>query len=249
MTSTALVALLIIVISGLMMAGFAVLARRTKFVFREINAFKSIRRSVSMVVEDGSRLHVSLGRGSLLAPFGAAALAGLAMLRRLAEITSTSDRPPFATSGDPLINLLAQETLGAAHDVVQPEKPFDPNYGRLTGLTPFSYAAGALPYIREDEVSTNVLIGNYGVEIALLTEASEREGAAIIAASDNLPAQAVLYAATPGSLIGEELFAAGAYHQGGDFHTASLVVQDVLRWILIIVILAGIILKLVGVPL
>jgi hypothetical protein len=243
---TNVIALLIIVVSALMMAGFAFLARRSSFVFREIGAFKFIRRSVSMVVEDGSRLHVSLGRGSLLTPFGAAALVGLAMLRRLAEITTTSDRPPFTTTGDAVVNLLAQQTLRDAHENIQPEKPFDPNLGRLTGLTPFSYAAGAMPYIREDEVSTNVLVGNYGVEVALLAEASEREGAAIIAASDNLPAQAALYAATPGSLIGEELFAAGAYHQAGNFHTASLVVQDILRWILIIVMLAGIVLKLFG---
>ena len=246
MTPTNLVALIIIIVSALMMVVFAVLARRTKFVFREIGAFKFIKRSVSMVVEDGSRLHVSLGRGSLLTPFGAAALAGLVMLRRLAEITSTSDRPPFATSGDAVINLLSQETLRTAHEITQPEKPFDPSLSRLTGMTPFSYAAGAMPYIREDEVSTNVFIGNYGVEIALLAEASEREGAATIAASDNLPAQAALYAATPGSLIGEELFAGGAYYESGAFHVASLVIQDIFRWIIIVLILAGILLKLAG---
>jgi hypothetical protein len=245
---TNVIALLIIVVSALLMAGFAFLARRSKFVFREIGAFVFIRRSVSMVVEDGSRLHVSLGRGSLLTPFGAAALAGLSMLRRLAEITTTSDRPPFATTGDAVVNLLSQQTLRSAHENIQTEKPFDPNQARLTGLTPFSYAAGALPYIREDEVSTNVLVGNFGVEVALLAEASEREGAAVIAASDNLPAQAALYATTPGSLIGEELFAAGAYQQAGNFHTASLVVQDILRWIVIIVIFGGIVLKLFGAP-
>jgi hypothetical protein len=245
-TPTDVVALIIIIVSALMMVVFAVLARRSKFVFREINAFKFIKRSVSMVVEDGSRLHVSLGRGSLLTPFGAAALAGLTMLRRLAEITSTSDRPPFATSGDAITNMMAQETLRTAHEITQPEKPFDPSQGRLTGMTPFSYAAGAMPYIRDDQVSTNVFIGNFGVEIALLTEASEREGAATIAASDNLPAQSAIYAASPGSLIGEELFAGGAYYEAGSFHTASLVIQDIFRWIIIVIIIAGILLKLLG---
>jgi len=243
---TALIALITVIVAALMMAVFAFLAGKARFAFRDIDAFKFIRRSVGMVVEDGSRLHVSLGRGSLLTPFGSAALAGLAMLRRLAEITSTSDRPPIATSGDGVVNLLAQETMRTAHEVIQKDKPFDVNQARMTGVTPFSYAAGAMPYLRDDEVSTNVLIGNYGVEIGLLTEASEREGAAFIAASDHLPAQAVLYAASPDSLIGEELFASGAYNQAGNFHTASLVVQDILRWIIIIVILVGIAVKLSG---
>jgi hypothetical protein len=243
---TNVLALLILIVTAIMMFGFAFLARRSTFSFREIPAFKFIQRSVGMVVEDGSRLHISLGRGSLLTPFGGAALVGLAVLRRLAEITTTSDRPPFTTSGDPVVNLLSQQTLRDAHENTHIEKKFDPNQARLTGLTPFSYAAGALPYIREDEVSTNVLIGNYGIEVALLAEASEREGAALIAATDNLPAQAALYATTPGSLIGEELFAAGAYQQAGNFHTASLVVQDILRWILILVIFAGILIKLLA---
>lgn len=241
-----LIALGIVALAAILMAIFAFLAQRSPFNFRDIASFRQIRRAISMVVEDGSRLHVSLGRGSLLTPFGAAGLAGLSMLRRLGETTSLSDRPPIATTGDPVINLLAQETLRTAQEAVAKDKRFDPTQGRITGMTPFSYAAGAMPYIRDDQVSTNVLIGNYGVEVALLTEAAEREGSSMIAASDNLPAQAVLYAATSGSLIGEELFAVGAYHQAGHFHSASLRVQDILRWGIIAVIFVGILLKLVG---
>lgn len=247
MTPTGLIALLIVIIAAILMAVFAFLARRSPFSFREINAFKLIRRSVGMVVEDGSRLHVSLGRGSLLMPFGAAALAGLSVLRQLGETTATSDRPPIATSGDGVVNLLAQDTLLAAHEATRTEQPFDPTQARLTGLTPFAYAAGAMTYLRDDEVSTNVLIGNYGVEVGLLAEANERQGSTMVAASDQLPAQAVLYTLTPGSLVGEELFSAGAYHQAGNFHSASLVVQDIFRWLIILVILAGIVLNFLGV--
>ncbi len=247
MSATGLIALLIVIVAAILMAVFAFLARRTPFSFREIHAFKLIRRSVSMVVEDGSRLHVSLGRGSLLTPFGAAALAGLSVLRQLGETTATSDRPPIATSGDGVVHLLSQDTLRAAHEATRSEQPFDASQARLTGLTPFAYAAGAMTYLRDDEVSTNLLIGNYGAEVALLAEASERQGATLAAASDQLPAQAALYALTPGSLVGEELFSAGAYHQAGHFHSASLVVQDIFRWILVLVILTGIVLNLLGV--
>jgi hypothetical protein len=241
-----LIALGIVLIAAVMMAVFAFLAQRSPFHFRDIASFRQIRRAVSMVVEDGSRLHISLGRGSLLTPFGAVALAGLSMLRQLGETTSLSDRPPISTTGDPVINLLAQETLRTAQEAVDRDKAFDATQGRITGMTPFSYVAGAMPYIRDDQVSTNVLIGNYGVEVALLAEAAEREGAAVIAASDYLPAQAVLFVATPSPLIGEELFAAGAYQQAGNFHSASLRVQDIFRWVIIVAILIGILLKLVN---
>jgi hypothetical protein len=47
-------------------------------------------------------------------------------------------------------------------------------------------------------------------------------------------------------LIGEELYAAGAYIRAGSMHTASLHAQDVLRWLLVLSILAGVVLKLAG---
>jgi len=99
-----------------------------------------------------------------------------------------------------------------------------------------------MPTIRDESISTNVLIGNFGVEVGLLAEAAERQNAVVIAASDNLPAQAVLYSTSPDPIIAEELFAAGAYVQAGRMHNASLLTQDVLRWLIIGTILVGAIL-------
>jgi hypothetical protein len=246
-TTTGLIGLGVVGFVALFMVIFALVQARSPFSFRKIAAFPRIRRAVSLVVEDGTRLHVSLGRGSLLTPFGVAAYAGLSLLRRLGEVTSLSDRPPIATTGDGVLNLVAQDTLRTAHEAVAVDQNFDMNNGRLAGLTPFSFAAGVMPSIRDEGISTNVLIGNFGVEVGLLTESAERQNASVIAASDNLPAQAVLYAASPDPLLGEELFAAGAYVQAGSMHSASLVVQDLLRWLIIVVIIIGSILKLAGV--
>lgn len=79
--------------SAFLLLGMAILGRKATPVFREIPAFFRLRKAVGRAVEDGSRLHVSLGRGSLATPQGAAGLAGLSALRRLADLTSTSDLP------------------------------------------------------------------------------------------------------------------------------------------------------------
>ena len=241
------VSLGIVVFAIILMFVFVFVQRRFPFSIRNIPAFSRIRRAVSLVVEDGTRLHVSLGHGNLQTQFGAAAFAGLSLLRRLGEVTSLSDRPPIATSGNSILNSVAQDTLRNAHDAVTVEQSFELTNGRLTGLTPFSYAAGVMPIIRDESISTNVLIGNFGVEVGLLTEAAERQNAVVIAASDNLPAQAVLYAASPDALIAEELFASGAYVQSGRMHSASLITQDVLRWLIIIAVVIGAILKVAGI--
>lgn len=236
----------IVLFAAILMVVFALIQRRSPFSFRKISAFSRARQAVNLVVEDGTRLHVSLGHGNLQTQFGAAAFAGLSLLRRLGETTSLSDRPPIATSGNSVLNMVAQDTLRTAHEAVAVDQSFDTNNGRLTGLTPFSYAAGVMPTIRDEFISTNVLIGNFGVEVGLLSEAAERQNAVVIAASDNLPAQAVLYATSSDPIIGEELFAAGAYVQAGRLHSASLLAQDVLRWLVIIVILVGAALKMAG---
>jgi hypothetical protein len=88
-------------------------------------------------------------------------------------------------------------------------------------------------------------MGNFGVEAALLAEAGERANTYTLAASDNLVAQAVLFASAQEPLIGEELYAAGAYMDAGPIHTASLTVQDILRWLIIVAILVGALIQLI----
>ena len=236
----------IIFLSAALMVGLAALQRKSPPVFREIPAFTRLRRAVGRVVEDGTRLHVSLGRGALVTPQSASALAGLVFLRRLTELTSAGDQPPIATSGDAALSILSQDTLQAGSQV-SAQGAYDPTAGRLTGLTPFSYAAGAIQTIQDDNISTNVLMGNFGVEAALLTDAAERANTFTLAASDNLTAQSVLFASAQEPLIGEELYAAGAYFDAGPLHAASLTAQDILRWLIIVVILAGAFLKLIGI--
>jgi hypothetical protein len=201
---------------------------------------------VGLAVESGTRLHISLGRGNLLTARGGSALAGLAMLRRLAERTSASDRPPVVTSGDASLAFLSQDTLHSAYRAAGAEEQYRFSTGRLTGLTPFSYAAGTMPVEHDENVSANVVIGDLGAESALIAEASDRENSSLIAASDDLSAQAIFYAAAQEPLIGEELFAAGAYVGAGAAHEASLQVQDIFRWLIIIAILAGSLLKFLG---
>ncbi|MFH1524463.1 MAG: DUF6754 domain-containing protein [Chloroflexota bacterium] len=231
----------VIFITAVLILGLSWFRRKSSPAFRDIPAYTRLHRAIGRVVEDGTRLHISLGRGAITSPQSASALSGLTLLRRLSELTSAGDRPPIATSGDPALTILSQDTLQTTAQGI-----YDPTAGRLTGLTPFSFAAGAALAVHDENISTNALMGNFGVEAALLTDAGERAGAFTLAASDNLTAQAVIYASAQEPLIGEELYAAGAYTDAGSFHISSLIAQDVLRWLIITVIVVGALLKLTG---
>ncbi len=242
-----MVELLVILLSIFTLLGLTFLRRKAPRTFRPIPAFNRLYRLLGLSVEGGTRLHVSLGRGSLLTARGGPSLAGLAMLRYLTERTSVGDLPPVATTGDPALALLTQDSLKAGFQAAAAEDLYQPTTGRLTGVTPFSYAAGTMPVISDENVSASLLVGGFGPEAALITDASLRAGSPVVGGTDDLAAQSILFASSQEPLIGEELFAASAYLSSDPSQAASLTLQDILRWILILVLLGGALLKLVGV--
>jgi len=234
-----IIELVVLAVSAILLLAITLWKRKSPARLREIPALAQLYRVLGLSVEDGTRLHISLGSGSLLDARGGSALAGLAMLRHIAERTSVSDKPSVASAGTSVLGLLAQETLQSGYKAAGVEELYAPSTGRVTGLSPFGYAAGAMNISQDENVSANILIGNFGPEVALITDVSERGSVTAIGASDNLAGQAVLFANTQDALIGEELFSTGAYLGTNTSHLASLTVQDILRWSIILILLGG----------
>lgn len=234
----------VLVFLGLMITSAVLLRQREGLTLREISAFARLQRAIGLAVEAGSRLHISLGRGQLISTQSAIGYVGLSILDRIARSTSISDRPPVATSGEGTLGILSQDTQRGAAKTLGVE--FDPMRGRITGLSPYSYSAGTLSLIEEEDVGANMLIGSFGSEVGLITEAAERSESMTLGGTDNLSGQAVLFASAQEPLIGEETYAGGAYLGVGPMHIASLYAQDILRWVLIGLIVIGAILNLLG---
>ncbi len=240
LTALALIGLM----AGLMIL-LAVLGNRFPWAgLRSIPAINRLRHAIGLAVEAGTRLHISVGRGGLTDSRSAASFAGLTVLNRVARTASVSDRPPIATVGDGSLSILASDTLRTAYEEISSNQFYDPASLSLTGLTPFSFAAGATPIISDRHVSANILVGNFGSEVALIADAGEQSQGFTLAGVDNLPGQAVVYAAAHEVLIGEEMFAAGAYLRAGRMHRSSLLAQDIVRWLIVAAIFLGGITKL-----
>ncbi len=213
---------------------------------RPLRALSRLRHAVNLTVESGQRLHISLGRGEITHPRTAAAFVGLATTQELVEQTALSDRPTVATSGTGALGILSHNTLRSAYHAANEENRYRGAHGRVTGLTPFSYAAGTLRIMQDKNTAANLLIGSFGAEIALMADA-DVEGSLTVGGTDSLPAQAILCAAADEPLIGEEVFASGAYLGHLPLHRTSLLTQDIFRWVIIFVILGGALVKMLGV--
>jgi hypothetical protein len=220
---------------------------RPRVGFREILPLSHLKRATGMAVETGQRMHFSLGRGAMIGIQSASGLVGLSMLNQISRTTLISDKPTIATSGEGSLAILSQDTIRNAYRSAGMGHLFDPSSGQLSGATPFSYAGGVLPVIYDQQVTMTVLNGHVGSEVALITDASAQNNQQMVAGSDDLSAQAVILATCNDPLIGEEVYAGGAYLNRRFMHIASLVVQDIMRWIIVLIILAGITLKMAGI--
>lgn len=247
MTNGIIALALTLVTTGLILFYTLVPSLRETSALRVIKAFEQLRKAVGQSVEQGSRLHISLGKSSLLEPTNPSALVGLTALKQISSLSNSSDRPPIATSGNGGLTILSQDTERAGFRTSGALEFYNPDRGRLTGATPFSYIVGAMPLVDSENISAHILVGNFGPEVVFLTENAESESAFTFAASDSLPAQAALYASAVEPLIGEELFAIPAYLDSGHMYKASVQTQDILRWVVIITLIGGALLKLVGI--
>jgi hypothetical protein len=213
---------------------------------RKIRAVEKLEQSISMTVEAGTRIHISIGNAELLSASNGSALSGLSSLEKIISVSSLGDRKPLTTSGESNFAILAESvSRGVSHQEKLIGKT-EPATGTLSGVTPLSYAAGALQVIRKEQVSTNLFIGNFGPEIALLAEASAQEFSSTLGASNSLTAQSILFVCADEPIIGEELFALPAYLKRTPSQYASVRVQDVFRWIFIGSMVIGAVLAFFG---
>jgi hypothetical protein len=228
---------------------FLAIGDRWPVSFRKIRAYDALSNALERAVEAGDRVHLSLGTGSLIGTDSAAAFAGLIVLTEIAKVTSLSDRPVVVTTGDGAMAIVAQDSLRDAYREAGALDRYQPISARMLGPTPFSYVAN-IPILMESErVSANVLMGAFGAEGALAADFGERKRSFVLAGTEDIQSQALLYATAEYPLIGEEVFAGGAYLDVGPAHQASLRVQDTVRFIIVGGILIGVLISLLGINL
>ena len=242
MIITGLVGLALILVFLSLIFIFAIVEReRPGLRLRNISAYDKVKSATDAAIESGSRLHISIGHGDLFGPQGASALVALSMTEKMTISASTGDSPPIVSAGNSVLAILAQDTLKSSYREIGLVDQYERTSSQLLGFTPFSYAAGAMDVVGDKKSATNLLIGSFGVEVALLTDRSEQSDNVTLAGTDNISTQAILYAAASEPLIGEELYAGGAYVDAGIMHKASVKTQDVIRWILVLIIVIGIV--------
>lgn len=210
--------------------------RRDLFPLREIMAYKMLPMRVGEAIEANRPLHVSFGSSGLGGQNTPLTLASAELFFQAAGRAAIGGIPPILTVSDPTAIPIGQDTLRRAYNA----RGLLERYRRGSvrwypgGGRSLAFAAALTATLGDDDVGANLLIGSYGAELALVAEAAARRDQTIIASSDQLEGQAIAYVMSDPPLIGEEVFAAGAYLSDSPSQMASLVALDALRILLII---------------
>lgn len=231
---TILILLLTMVVS-VVVAQF-IRRRPNLYALRPIPAYQTLPQMVGEAVEANRPMHFSLGSASLGGENTLLALASAELFYHGAERAAISAVPPLLTVSDPTAIPLGYDMLRQAYR----SRDLLGRYRRSSlrwypaGPRSLAFAAALTAMLGDDRVANNVLVGSFGPELALVADAAARRDQGVLAASDQLQGQAVAYVMADQPLIGEELFAGGAYLGQSSTQIAGLVATDVLRWLIIL---------------
>ena len=207
-------------ILGLNGALNAFLKRRTNLVQRPIDAYASVPTLTSVSIEEGRPIHISFGSAAPGHDSTPLALATADFAYYTAQRVTVGDELPLLSVTETSALPLAYDTLRRAYEARGPEAV--KHYAALrqhrvgtrwypAGTNSLAFASGITAMQSEESVSTHFLLGRMGIELALMTEAAQRQDRTVIAGSDRLEGQAVAFALADEALIGDEIFAAAGY--------------------------------------
>lgn len=197
---------------------------------RPLPGLEELPKLVGRSAETGRPLHVSVGVAGVGGSATAETWAGLTILRELADAAANCDTPLLVTVSDPTVLPIAQDLLSRAYVRSGNPEGYDPTQVQLIAPEPMAYAAGVSGILDRESLTANVMIGSFGDEYLLIGETGARRGVRQIVGTADPRTLPLVYASADETLIGEEMFAGGAYTRRMPIQIASLLAEDWARW-------------------
>ncbi len=234
-----LIALSFALIGGVALSVYGILSksalkRGKRVETKTISGFHVFSNEVGRVAEEGTAIHIALGHGGIVSDNVVTSIAALQGLSTLIDLAAAYDTPPYMTTGDPTLYLLADNRLRKAYTRLGNLAFYRPNHVQFATSTAAGYAAVGAAQPAVNKKCTNIILGTYDQEISLVSDAAGRRRIKSFGGSTSPQGLAALYP-TLGSealIMGEELFE-GANDTQHSVFAASLWAQDILRWLVI----------------
>lgn len=239
---------ILIGLSAVLLVGFSFFFKnRWRYSVREVPGMKRLLSTRSAALEEGNKLHLGLGQRMWSGLYPGLGLLALSVLPNYLDREIRNSGTMGVSAGDGVLAVLARQIIqnqyGDGYSFLLDQNPIMPN---LSGPTPASSTAGLLNLLNFEKFSSLALVGNYGVESVLFSEAIYTKGGAFFSTVGNLTSQAVLFPSTRDLLVGENIFILpGSLQIKNGFH-AGYITEDIIRIVVIIITITAVVMKLLG---
>jgi hypothetical protein len=238
-----LLVLLFVVLLALFILSLKVRAGRAGEL-RPLPGMAELSALVARAAETGQPLHVSVGVGGVGGSATAETWAGLTLLRHLADKAVANGASVVVTVADATVLPLAQDILQQAYARHGFSADYDFSQVRFVAPEPTAYATGVMGFLGREPLAGNVMVGKFGDEYLFVGETGARRRLHQIVGVAEPQTLPLVYASADETLVGEEIFATGAYTSRLPIQIASLLTEDRIRWLLIVAIFVTAIWKL-----
>lgn len=210
-----------------------------KFFIRRIAGLEAIDEAVGRATEMGRPVHFSPGIATLSEEAAAQTLAGLSVLGYVSRLSAKYDTDLIVTNRMPEVLPITEEVVRQNYLTEGKPESYNPDNIRFLSDEQFAYAAGCMGIMAREKVAANIMMGAFWAESLIFAEGGFVSGSIQVAGTANTHQLPFFIAACDYCLIGEELFAAGAYLSQDPMQVAGIKVQDLGKIAAIILIVVG----------
>lgn len=220
---------------------FIALAKRWKrrgqdMYIRRISGIDAIEDAVGRTVEMGRPIIFTFG----LAGVGPLFFACLGVLSHLARMAARYSVRLFVPQQDVEVMAITQNAVRDAYQAEGRQEAYREDDVRFLSSAQFAFASGYMGIVHREKVAACFLCGSFAAESLILAEAGQQAGAIQVAATADYAQIPFFITTCDYTIIGEEVFAAGAYLSRDPVQRGSLRGQDIAKLLLLLCILIGI---------
>lgn len=219
---------------------------KLNIVLRPIAGLDALEESVGRATEMGRPVHFSPGLGDIIGTSAPETLAALQILSYVTQLSARYDARYIVTIRMPNVFPLAQELVRTGYLASGKLQAYREDTVRFLSSDQDAYAAGVIGLFHQEQVASSILAGLYMGEALLIAESAAGKGIMQVAITASVTQIPFFVAACDYTIIGEELFAAGAYVSGDKSRLGGIAGQDYFKLAIMAVIVLGTIMTSVG---
>lgn len=213
---------------------------------RPIAGLAALEEAIGRATEMGRPVHFSPGLGDVIGTSAPDTLAALQLLSYVTDLSARYDARLLVTIRMPNVFPIAQELVRTGYSASNKPQSYREDTVRYVSSDQDAYAAGVIGLMHQEKVASSILAGLYMGEALLIAESGASLGLMQVAVTASVMQVPFFVAACDYVIIGEELYAAGAYVSGNKMRLGAIAGQDCIKLAVMAIIILGTILTSVG---